>query len=233
MLKQVFAYLETDPVLHTDMLECIRRGYARILAAERNGVLLYDTGSGAYALSTESEETARRLLLGVERAESVVVHRGYGMEYAAEKFSLRHRMRVCNAAYFEKSLLTANEAPAQIRVLDESYLPFVGKHYNSIDSEEYLRDRLRSGETFGAFVEGKPAGFIGLHDDGAMGMLEVLPEYRRRGIARQLETAQANRLLKSGRIPYAQIKAGNEASAALHRGLGFCLSAYSICWLMR
>ena len=30
----------------------------------------------------------------------------------------------------------------------------------------------------GAFVDGELAGFIGRHDQGALGVLEVLPEYR-------------------------------------------------------
>ncbi|MVB10962.1 hypothetical protein CAFE_16640 [Caprobacter fermentans] len=232
-MEQALAYLEQDPVLHTDMLEGVRRGSARVLQAEENGVLLYDTGSGAYLLSAKSEEAARRLLSAAERAELVVAHRKYGMEYAEKKFGLRARLQVCNAVYFGESPLPADENPAQIRVLDETFLPFVKEHYQSIDDEAYLRERLRSGETFGAFVRGEPAGFIGRHDDGAMGMLEVLPAYRRKGIARQLETFQANRLLREGRVPYAQIKAGNAVSAALHRGLGFRFSEYSICWLMR
>lgn len=81
-MEQALAYLEQDPVLHTDMLEGVRRGSARVLQAEENGVLLYDTGSGAYLLSAKSEEAARRLLSAAERAELVVAHRKYGVEYA-------------------------------------------------------------------------------------------------------------------------------------------------------
>lgn len=46
--------------------------------------------------------------------------------------------------------------------------------------------RLRAGVMLGAFLRDRPAGFIGLHEEGSMGMPEVLPEFRRMGVARAL-----------------------------------------------
>ncbi|MCI1966166.1 MAG: GNAT family N-acetyltransferase [Oscillospiraceae bacterium] len=232
-MDQAKDYLKKDPVLHVDMLECIRRGSARILAASRSGVLLCDESSGTHMLSAKSEEAALRMIAGLDSSDLFVAHQTFGTAAAQQKFGFCQRLLVCNAAYCKKEPLPGTDRPAEIRRMDESFLPFVKEHYRTIPEEEYLRDRLRSGTVFGAFVKGEPAGFIGVHAEGAMGMLEVLPRFRRRGIARMLESHLINHLLKDGAFPYAQIKGGNEASEALHRALGFCFSKDSVSWLMR
>lgn len=232
-MDQAEEYLTKDPVLHAGMLCCIRRGSARILAASGSGVLLYDEGSGTHMLSAESEAEARRLLKGLENTELLVAHQEFCTAAAEKKFGLHDRMPVCNAVYLQREPLPECGGPAEIRPLDESFLPFVREHYRTVDDDAYLLKRLRAGVMFGAFVEGEPAGFIGMHEEGSMGMLEVLPHFRRRGIAQMLETYQTNRLLQAGMVPYAQIKAGNAVSVALHRKLGFYMSDYSICWLTR
>jgi tRNA (guanine37-N1)-methyltransferase len=63
-------------------------------------------------------------------------------------------------------------------------------------------------------------GFIGLHADGAMGMLEILPKYRRRGYASELLATLADTLLARGWLPWGQIFCDNEASFALNEKLG-------------
>jgi ribosomal protein S18 acetylase RimI-like enzyme len=224
-------YLQKNPILHADMLECIRRGSAQILAANDFGVLLYD--SGVHMLSAENEAEARRLLAGPDTSELMVTHLKYGTEFAMKKYGFSRRMQVCNAVYLCGVPLPQNETPAEIRPLDESFLPLIKAHYQNISDDDYLLERLKAGVVFGAFVNGEPAGFIGIHAEGSMGMLEVFPNFRRRGIAQMLVSFQVNRLLQAGSIPYAQIKQGNEASMALHRKLGFSISEFTICWLMK
>ncbi|MBE6831787.1 MAG: tRNA (guanosine(37)-N1)-methyltransferase TrmD, partial [Ruminococcaceae bacterium] len=51
------------------------------------------------------------------------------------------------------------------------------------------------------------------------------------GIAVVLETFLANRFLAEGRVPFAQIIAGNTASLKLQQKLGFTVSEQAICWL--
>jgi tRNA (guanine37-N1)-methyltransferase len=231
--KRAVAFLSGEPVLHADMLGCLRRGSARVLAASGSGVLLLDGPSGVHMFSAADETAARRMLSGLEQVELLVAHGECGADFAKAAFGFSGGMQVCNAVYPRRKPLPETERPAEIRRLDESFLPFMRAHYDGVPEEDYLRGRLKAGAVFGAFAGGEPAGFIGMHEEGSMGMLEVLPRFRRRGIARMLETFLANRLLRSGRVPYAQIRAGNGPSAALHRELGFLLSEFSIRWLTR
>ena len=73
----------------------------------------------------------------------------------------------------------------------------------------------------GGFEEGRLVGFVGEHPHGAMGMLEVLPEARRRGWGSALAAAKVRQLLGEGRLPWAEVWPDNDASLALELSMGF------------
>jgi tRNA (guanine37-N1)-methyltransferase len=120
---------------------------------------------------------------------------------------------------------------AEIRLLDSNHLDFVHEHYRTVDDADYILERIEAG-MFGAFVRGEPAGFIGTHDERSMGLLEVLPEYRRLGLAYALEAHLINHLLSLDRTPFCQVSIRNEPSIALQRKLGLALSDTVIRWLI-
>lgn len=75
------------------------------------------------------------------------------------------------------------------------------------------------------------AGFIGLHGEGGIGMLEVFPEYRRRGLAAALVQGMVRRRLAEGAIPFGHIVKGNEPSLRLQKKLGFRFSEEFVYWI--
>lgn len=226
-------YLSKEPLLHMDMLESIRQGHAELWQVSSQGVLLQDKSSGAVMMSAENEATARRMMDAAAQADMVVAHQDFYIPELVQESPLERKAICHQAAYLQKERLPGVHASVEIRPLDEHHLAFIMEHYTHADDEEYIRERLRSGVLFGAFTKGKCAGFIGMHEEGAIGILEVLPEYRRQGIALALETYQVNRLLARGDVPYAQIVVGNTASLELHRKLQFSISRATLCWLMR
>ena len=62
-------------------------------------------------------------------------------------------------------------------------------------------------------------------------MLEILPDYRRRGIGEALAIQATNRHLRLGLTPFSQIKAGNLASLAMQKKLGYTVSDELVCWI--
>ena len=83
----------------------------------------------------------------------------------------------------------------------------------------------------GAFCDGSMAGFIGQHDEGSIGMLQILPEHRGKKLAQVLETVMVNEALERGEIPYAQIRVENKASLSLQEKLGLCISKAPVYWM--
>ena len=64
-----------------------------------------------------------------------------------------------------------------------------------------------------------------------MGMLYVLPEYRRQGWGERLERALTKIVLTQGDLPYGHVVVGNEASARLQEKLGFICCSQVVTWM--
>ena len=86
---------------------------------------------------------------------------------------------------------------------------------------------------YGAFLDGKLAGFVGTHDEGSIGALTVVPEFRRRGLGTYLECLAIRKALERGDLPFGQVAPGNGASLALQRSLGMTISREMVCWMDR
>ena len=236
MKSSVVAYLLRDPNKNIDMLEILPLPTARVLAASDSGVLLEH--NGIYLLSCDAGTDAGYLPLLVEGLADdpermIVLHSPALKDELVTTYGFQAFLDVRHGVY-RKAEPVAYSLPvgAQIQRLDESHLNFVVRHYHMMDDETYLRERIDAG-MYGAFVGGELAGFIGTHDEGSIGLLEILPEYRRLGLAFALEAYLINRLLEQGRVPFTQVSVDNEPSLALQRKLGLELSDATVHWLVR
>ena len=119
----------------------------------------------------------------------------------------------------------------ELRILDESHTDLMFEHYHMAPGRDYVAERLAAGAMTGAFLDGVLAGFIGIHEEGSIGMLEVLPAYRRRGLGYALEAGAIRRALKEGASPYCQVIEGNTASMELQKKLGLEFSDGFVYWL--
>lgn len=119
-----------------------------------------------------------------------------------------------------------------IRPLPMEYAQQAASHYHLIEkSLPYIRSRIEAGQVFGLFEEGKLAGFIGTHSEGAIGMLEVFPEYRRKGYGYALEAYIISWILQRGWTPYCHVVEGNDASVRLQQKLGMECAELPALWI--
>lgn len=231
---QALGLLARSPLLHMDMIESVQRGHAQILDVTSRSVLQRDLPSGALMLSASDADAARAAVREAPRPPLFVAHQPYCLDAIGGEFGLPRRV-VCRQAVYCFHARLPQPAGIDIRPLDAAALPFVAAHYSgaaAAGGTDYLRSRLAAGALFGAFLAGEPAGFIGSHAEGSIGMLEVLPAFRRRGVATALESFLVNRMLGQGYTPFAQIVEGNAPSLRLHRRLGFSLADEPLYWLV-
>ena len=112
------------------------------------------------------------------------------------------------------------------------HLDYVSEHY-SYDNRDYVEARINEGVMYGAFVEDRLVGFMGMHNEGSLGLLYVEEAYRRHGIAVSLESYVINITLEKGWTPYGHVIVGNEESFLLQEKLGLYRSDKTIWWLER
>ena len=222
-------YLKQKQILHVMMAESIRRGDADILYDRPDGVMIYNRRAKAHMLTAATEEAAVEMVGKIENPTLLVAHDPKSRKIVAERFRFPETLAVLQAAYLKKDI---DVPAADIRSLDMSHHAFVRAHYSSVDEDEYIEHRLKEGDLFGIYQDGQLAGFIGTHAEGSLGLLEILPEYRRRGLGEALERYLTRIHLLRGWVPFAQIEATNLPSQALHRKLGFEISDECLYWFM-
>lgn len=231
MREKAMEFLERNPLEHVDMLEPIRRGTAEVLAIDAEGVLVFETDAQLYMLTTETPASTMRLIAKIDNADLVAVHQGHAVPVLARKYSLHQTMCCYQAVWPHTYPPKISSSNITIAPLSPDMAERITALYSHNIGIDYIRERLSAREMFGAFNKGELAGFIGLHKEGSMGMLEIDPSFRRKGIGLQLVSYLCAYQLSRGRIPFSQFVRENNASRQLHERLGFSISDSPVFWL--
>lgn len=231
MTGKAYNYLNTDRLHHIDMLETLDRNEGEILYSADDGVMVLSRPSGTYMLSTESADTLEKMCALIGRPAVMTVHQARFVQQLRARYAYKYTMACLQCAYLSKERLDEKLSDGiSVRLLTQAERAFVLKHYEHGAGDQYIAERIEAG-MLGVFCEGKPAGFIGTHAEGAMGILEVLPDFRRRGLAYSLEAALINHQLMQGFVPHAHILANNKPSILLQEKLGLSFSDKTLSWL--
>ena len=207
-----------------------------------NYPLIYALGHGAELIGTSQDSVALLrpdpdfLLLGGANPFELVKYRpkpdlvllcgSQNVAAVAAHFGLNDILE-CHQLYYP---LQSIESDLELEPLEQEDAAFVMEHYHRLDPEEIKR-AINEERMFGLRDDGKLFAFIGLHEDHALGMLEVLPEYRRQGWGERLERALIYKLIQMGELPYGHVVVGNESSMQLQKKLGFILCSDKVFWM--
>lgn len=226
--NKALKFLNADALSHIDMLETIRRGNARIVYAGEDGVILEETTGGTCMISFADTERCKALI-DPYKYETYSVHQKAVADWLKTRRSFQRELEVYQAAYFKKEKIelggTENIRPLTIEHIDRADSLY-GKN-----NSEYLEWLMGLGLLWGYFLDGIMAGFVGFHSDGSMGLLNIAPEYRGRGLGTVLESFIINRSLELGYLPYCQIETHNTVSLSLQKKMGLEISKSTSFWL--
>lgn len=234
--QKALAFLEQDALESIDMQEPLRRGFARVLYVGKDGVQL--DVHGTIMQRAANEQAADRLVRRLQKAPKLFTAHKLWDKAAFEKYFCGADTfggLSCNpcrfAVYTSKKPLLVSPV-FSIRQLTLHYAPAVNQQYHLFNDSPYIEKLVRAGVFYGAFVGEELAGFIGKHAEGALGMLEVYPKFRRQGVGIALEADAVNRSLAKGQVPFGDVILGNDASFALQRSMGFSIPTAEHYWLM-
>lgn len=228
LTKTAIRYLLTDAISHIDMLEPLRREAADILYAGQDGVIIYERKSQACMISMQDSEKYKSVV-DFAQYDLFAVHQRNIAEWIQQKGKYSHCFEVYQAVYGEKEPIA--DCFDSIRVLSHDYTDQVCRNYETMDDRKYIEDLIGKKRMWGIFDNGTLAGFIGEHSEGSIGLLEVLPEYRRKGYGYKLEAFLINRFLQLGETPFCQVKTDNAKSLALQRKIGMDISGRTTTWI--
>lgn len=229
--ETALARLTGNRLLYLDMLEVLRRGTAQIRWAGPDGVLLYDPPSEVWFVDAETPAALDEMLPLMEGCTILTGHQMWYKDRLAARFGFQTEQICRQSAWMSPQPPVVPSFGGEIRLLDRSWAEWTEARYShSFGGVAYMESAIDRG-MLGAFVDGLPAGFIATHIEGSMGMLEVLPQYRRRGVGEALLLAMTAFCLEQGKYPYGQVWTSNAPSLALQRKTGMTLSDELIFWI--
>lgn len=229
--QRLIRFLSKEKRNNIHMMESLARGKAEILYARGGNVLLYDRSAAYCMLTAQNEEEGKTLLKRIPAQTKLITS---SQEFLNHMICQEMPFEVLNecvqVCYPQKQTLPVKYK--DIRPLEEEHAAYVTEHY-AIGGAAYIRERIAAGAMYGAFLENRLLGFVGVHNDGSMGMLFVDEAHRGQGLALSLEAYCINRICEKNMVPYGHIVTGNEASLRLQEKLGLYPSSGKVWWLER
>ncbi len=208
------------------MMELLHRGLGEVVYDKGMDILLkFDD---LYMIHAVNETSVRELLTKIPTDAMVITTQEFVRDILEKEFSKTGFCKCTQALCTRKEALPVKYK--DIRVLDGSYFDYVMEHYN-LANPENIRERLNAGAMYGAFDDEKIIGFVGVHNEGSMGMLFVEEEYRHKGIGASLESYLINLQISNGFTPYCHIIEGNQESYALQEKLGLYMADTPLWWI--
>lgn len=207
-------HFQHHDIENADIYEMLNQGGKLIYDAEEGTAV----SLGGVMLSNISDTGVLGGLLertGNTGIDLYCVHSENAAEFIKDKCGM-HGMNHCSQWVYTGDMIKT-DAECIIRA-DIGDLQLIAAH--SDEDVKYLAERIAAGCMWEIREEGRLAGFIGMHEAGSIGMLQVLPEFRRKGIGARLLSFAVQRQLDRGSIPYMHVVDGNAASTALQRSIG-------------
>lgn len=101
--------------------------------------------------------------------------------------------------------------------------PIVDQHwtYQGDWTLPYIKACLDQGPSSVKMIGEDPVAWAVVQDDGAMGCMYVLPDYRRQGYAQEVTYDLVRKVREQSHLPYVHIVQTNQASIKLTEGMGF------------
>jgi 8-oxo-dGTP diphosphatase len=94
-------------------------------------------------------------------------------------------------------------------------------NYKQFLSPAYVEERISKSISAAIMKKGKLVAWGLTHDDGALGSLHVLDEYRKKGYGKEILISLIHQNRKLGKISFAQIEEKNTTATNLIKQLGF------------
>lgn len=228
------AYLESEYLLNVGVIQVLKRDTAEILETDMDGVMVRDRASGAVMLSCEDMTKGKRWLRNHEDTcdyKMMEICQKELAEYAKERYQFGPLVE-CKQAVYMKQELPQYEKRLEIRKAEKEDLAFMLEHYDKLSADE-LCQVICNRELYIGEHEGEKVGFIGIHLEGGMGILRVLPKYRRKGYGMELECFLIHDLRKKELEAFAQIQIEHQRTMELQQKIGMAISKESIYWLFQ
>ncbi len=104
---------------------------------------------------------------------------------------------------------------------EDAPVVFNNSTYQEYISEEYVKEQIQKGISAGIYEDNKLVSWAITQDDGAIGFLHTLKDYRKKGYAKSVTISIIEKLRNTGKLPFAYVEETNKESINILLKLGF------------
>jgi 8-oxo-dGTP diphosphatase len=230
--KEILDLLHKDRIQNLNMINFINSYSVDIFLQSGNSILVRGTSDKSWIYISSKSETEYRELIGQLSESDIYLA-------AVEDWMipiLTVKKKILWNLKCQRFVLPKNIQPGPVHHIvrylkpgDASYI-----HENSMYKKytplEYIIDRIKRGIALGLYDKGGMVAWILTQDDGAIGFLNVLPEFRRRGYGTDITNAVIKKVRERGGIPFVHIEESNVNSINLAKKVGFIMDK-NVSWL--
>jgi len=223
MTADIIEFLKEDEIRNINIINFMENNSIRTVERIGDSVLLKGTSDRDWVyISSSSEDGLRAVMKHMDENDInfgavedwmvpiLTQSKSIEWDFPLVQYYLPHNCKVPQA-----------EVQAGPLVKEDAKTIYENSDYKNSISLEYAEDQIRKGITAGVRVDGRLAAWGMTQDDGGMGFLHVLPEYRRKGYGYHVTLALIEAVRKIGKIPFAYIVSDNVKSINLISKLGF------------
>lgn len=230
--ESIAAFLEKDKIRNINMLRFME-GYP-VQTAERigNSVLLRGVSDCRWVyVSSPDEEELKCVAMRLGRDDTMFAAvEDWMVPILVMGRTLDWRLSMTRLVLPEDATLP--EAPqGAIAPLSADEADYIYEHslYRNVTRPDYIRSRILKGPSAAVRDSGRLVAWLMTQDDGSIGLLHVLDDYRRKGHAYELTVYLIGEIRVQGRIPFVHVEETNTKSMGLALKVGFRRDR-RLCW---
>jgi len=215
---------------NVDIYELINRDLGKIIHKSKKGVVATTHDKELVITDLNNYEDLKEILIKNNITPETFTVKNENLKNDIEN-TLKVRRTLCCSQWVYTKLIAPKYEKSDIRTLTLKDIDTILEHYKLVSNKDYLVSRINDKSIFGIYENNTLAGFIGIHSEGSIGMLEIFPEFRRKGYGYILEAFVIEQLLDKGYTPYCHVVEGNNPSYKLQEKLGYKKTSKPSIWI--
>ncbi|MBE5741893.1 MAG: GNAT family N-acetyltransferase [Clostridiales bacterium] len=202
---------------------------AKKIYAEKDGLLLFY--GGVYNLFGTSGKGIENALACVDKANCFVCSTEEECSAVMNKFGFK-KSKPCYQIWYKKPFGVKIPENTEVKRLEptDQNIDFVTDTYTLGFSRESIKALMTDFEFYATYTDGEISGYIGRHDEGSIGILEIMPKFRRRGLGAFLVDYSVQKVIENGDLAYCHIVKDNTGSLNMHLKMNFTPSNKLVWW---
>lgn len=222
-LKAIISILKKDLIKNINMINFIEENEILETHTLGNAIMVKGISDREWIYFSCKDKTEFENLLGLLKPEdnNFAILEDWMIPILSKKFKIKIELSTIKYILSPEVIIPQNKISiTELTPEDANYI-YTYYDYRDYTDTAYIKQRIIKGISAAIKKEEKLVAWAITHDDGAIGMLHVLPEFRRQGLAKEVTICIINKLRGLGKLPFAQIEEDNFKSINFVESLGF------------